>query len=273
MRAPRGGHPTERVAVEENLAAFRLGRAHVAEGRSVASLDGSTGPAPTGSAAVAGTAGALASLVARRRQELVEFQDETLAQEYAEFVERVATAERKLGQEPGELTEAVARHLYGLMAYKDEYEVARLLTSGEGQDQARRVADELGGRLTYRLHPPLLREWGLDHKIGIPAWAMPGLGLLASGKRLRGTRLDPFGRAEVRRVERQLIGEYRAAIERVIADLDESRIGRAVEIARLPDLVRGYETLKLERAAEFRRRLAESMAAYVEPSPVPASVA
>ena len=102
----------------------------------------------------------------------------------------------------------------------------------------------------------MLRALGLDHKITIGAWAEPGIKALAKAKKLRGTRLDPFGRAEVRRVERELPGEYVAAIDAVLGRLSASNLAAAVALAGLADLVRGYEDIKLTSVVRYRAELA-----------------
>src|SRR4029453_8548347 len=122
------------------------------------------------------------------------YQDERYAAEYADFVARVRTAEQ--AALPGEtrLSEAVARSLFKLMAYKDEYEVARLHLTA---DLPRTLAEEFPGgvRVQYNLHPPLLRAMGVNRKLKLGAWFDTAFRALARMKRLRGTALDPFGRA------------------------------------------------------------------------------
>ena len=156
------------------------------------------------------------------------------------------------------LLAAVAANLFKLIAYKDEYEVARLMTDADGLAAAREVAGKRG-KIAWRLHPPLLRAMGLTHKIAIPGWAAPAIKLLAKGKRLRGTPLDPFGYSHVRRLERELPGEYVAAIDRALAVLSAENQGDAVALAELPDLVRGYEEIKVGRVSDYRQRLREAL--------------
>jgi len=106
--------------------------------------------------------------------------------------------------------------------------------------------------LHYNLHPPMLRALGMKRKIKLGTWFDGAFWLLSRMKGLRGTALDPFGRAEVRRVERALIGEYRALIENALAGLSETTYERAVKLAGLPDLIRGYEDIKLRNVRRFR---------------------
>ena len=144
------------------------------------------------------------------------------------------------------------------MAYKDEYEVARLLLADEAAASYRAV----GGpktTVTYHLHPPMLRALGMDRKLKLQRSAVPALRVLRAGKRLRGTLADPFRWAEVRKVERAMIPEYVAAIERLAQHIDATTVETATEIASLPDQVRGYEDLKLRRAGAYRCELADRM--------------
>jgi indolepyruvate ferredoxin oxidoreductase len=152
-------------------------------------------------------------------------------------------------------TTAVARNLHKLMAYKDEYEVARLLLADEAVAGYRAV----GGpdtTVTYHLHPPMLRALGLRRKLKLRRSAVPAMRALRAARSVRGTMADPFRWAEVRRVERAMIPEYLAAMDRVQRRLTAESLDDAVEIASLPDMVRGYEDLKLRRAAAFRSELA-----------------
>jgi indolepyruvate ferredoxin oxidoreductase len=152
---------------------------------------------------------------------------------------------------PGEtrLAEAVARHLFKLMAYKDEYEVARLHLRPEVRESIRA---ELGdAKVRYQLHPPILRALGLQRKLSLGTWFDGVFRLLVALRRLRGSALDPFGYGKVRRVERALVDEYRGMVERVLRDLTPDRHERAVRVACLPDLVRGYEDVKLRSVRRF----------------------
>ncbi len=118
-------------------------------------------------------------------------------------------------------------------------------------------------RVAWKLHPPMLRALGLGRKINIGSWAEPAVHLLARGKRMRGTSLAPFRWPEVRRVERQLAAQYVEAIDRVLGRLSIDNLAAAVDIAELPDLVRGYERIKLANVARYRAALSETLAAFV----------
>ena len=158
------------------------------------------------------------------------------------------------------MAEAYAHGLHKLMAYKDEYEVARLhLLAAE---EARRE-DEFGpgAKVQIMLQPPLLRAMGLDRKVKLGRWAFPALGALRRARRLRGTAFDPFGHAHVRRVERALVGEYRRLVDGALAHLTPATAAQVAAIAALPDLVRGYEEIKLAGVERFREQAEELSAA------------
>ena len=268
------------VAVEANQLAFRWGRALITDpelvhrtaeaahrGRSRESTDGGTAPIPGVPGSIALRIDQLHELVATDTErltmfasELIEWGDTSDAEGWLDVVERVARSERQLEPDQmGRLTEAVAANLYKLIAYKDEYEVARLMTDPDGLAAARAVAGE-SGTVAWKLHPPMLRALGMDSKITIGSWAEPGIRTLAKGKRLRGTPADPFGRAEVRKVERQLPGEFIKAVDRALAALSADTYATAVGLAELPDLVRGYEDIKLANVAIYREALAIALA-------------
>jgi len=144
------------------------------------------------------------------------------------------------------------------MVYKDEYEVARLLTDPQAEAMVRAEFGE-SARVSYRLHPPVLRALGMERKLKLGPWSRPGFRLLRAGKIVRGTKLDPFGHTRVRRVERELIEEYTGTVDDLLGQLSTETYQRAVEIARLPDLVRGYENIKLANVALYRARVQERL--------------
>jgi len=198
----------------------------------------------------------LDEMITRRVEFLGAYQDADYAAQYRAYVAKVRAAEAGASAGSTRLTEAVARYLFKLMAYKDEYEVARLHL-----DHAMRAEIEAkwGGpvRLSWHLHPPILRALGLKKKIRLGAWFAPAFRALRAMKGLRGTALDVFGYAPVRRVERQLIDEYRGLIETVLAKLHPANHDVAVAIAELPDEIRGYEEIKLEAVKRFRDSAAQ----------------
>ncbi len=263
------------VAVEMNLQAFRWGRLYVqdyaAVARQLKQLEVPDEATPTpfselesrrpDAAATArqlldtsGFVGEVRRLAEIRIPELILYQNAGYARRYVEFVEKVVKAERNRMSGQTRLSEAVARYLFKLMAYKDEYEVARLLLKDAF---FQRVRAEFGedAQLAFHLHPPILRALGLKRKLRLGIWFVPMLKRLRALRRLRGTPLDMFGYARVRRVERKLIGEYRQLIESLLPHLNEDNNELAVEIAELPDLIRGYEGIKLASVAEFHQKV------------------
>ncbi len=252
------------AAVEKNLAAFAWGRAVVAAPDAVeqatrppesvvAARELSEAEQELVTLAVNGDQGELRRLVEVRVPELVAYQDERYARSYAELVRRVHVAEQERTPGHGELAEAVARQLFKLMAYKDEYEVARLHL--DAVEQAK-LSAEFGddAKIAFNLHPPMLRAMGLDRKLKLGAWFTPSFRALYRMRRLRGTKLDPFGRAEVRRVERELVGEYEQLVAEALPRLTPETHAAALELLELPDVIRGYEEIKLRNVALFRKR-------------------
>jgi indolepyruvate ferredoxin oxidoreductase len=245
------------AAIEANRAAFRWGRMWVIDPDAVRAAsqfpeDHLSRPDAALEADIVRRGlgdGEVGRVVRLRAADLVAYQDERYARRYLDTVEKVARA----GHD--DLTVAVARNLYKLMAYKDEYEVARLHL----EEAARlHVANEVGEgmKVTYNLHPPMLRALGMTNKVKLGPWFTPVLSGLQKGKKLRGTPVDPFGYAKVRRVERSLVKEYRDVVERLAQRVDADRVGDAVALAGLPDLVRGYEEIKLSNVEHYRSELA-----------------
>ena len=153
-----------------------------------------------------------------------------------------------------ELTEAVAKNLFKLMAYKDEYEVARLYADGAFAEKLRERFDG-DFRLSFHLAPPLLarRDPSTGHlqKREYGAWMMPAFRLLARLKFLRGTAFDPFGYTSDRKAERRLMADYETAITRNIAGLRADRIAALARLARLPEMIRGYGHIKEDAIRTF----------------------
>jgi indolepyruvate ferredoxin oxidoreductase len=147
------------------------------------------------------------------------------------------------------------------MAYKDEYEVARLSLAPELNAAIEHEFGK-GARASYRLHPPVLRALGVNRKISLGPWFRPAFVALKGMRRLRGTAFDPFGRTEVRRVERALVAEYLELVDEVVAGLTHENASLAVELLALPDVVRGYEQIKLDNVEVFHARKAELLAQY-----------
>jgi indolepyruvate ferredoxin oxidoreductase len=210
---------------------------------------------------------ALDELIARREEFLTAYQNAAYAAQYRAFVEKVRAAEAAAGSAGGSgtaLSEAVARGLFKLMAYKDEYEVARLHT-----DPAfvARIAAQFEGdyKLHHHLAPPLLaqkNEKGELRKRAYGGWVRRGFALLARLKGLRGTPLDVFGYTHERRTERALIAEYRASIEELLAGLATGDRALALQIARLPEEIRGYGHVKARHLAAARDKWQRLMAQW-----------
>jgi indolepyruvate ferredoxin oxidoreductase len=244
------------VAVAANTAAFRWGRVAVADPEAFAAA--TAGPAaeqPRTWADLGELAGETRRLAGIRAAQLVDYQGERAARRYVADVLAVWRAEQRAGT-GSEFSAAVAHGLHKLTAYKDEYEVARLLT--DPAFEARLAAEVPGGtRMRYRLHPPVLKAAGRQQKIAFGPWMRPVLRVLAQGKVLRGTPLDPFGRMEMRRLERRLRDDYRAMVLRLARELTADSHATAVAAAQAADLVRGYEDVKLAGVARYHDRLAE----------------
>lgn len=248
------------VAVAANVAAFRWGRVAITDPayfHDIVSPMPGRRAAPAPAHVLAGTSfcGHVGDLIARRASDLIAFQSDKVARRYVDVMEQIWTAERAVGART-EFSEAVAKGLYKFTAYKDEYEVARLLTDPQFLDH---VKSEVPGgeKLTYRLHPPTLRSMGRTSKIGLGPRSHLALRVLARGRRLRGTVFDPFGYAHVRKVERELLAEYVAIVVRLAGELDAENYHHAIEVAGLADMVRGYEGIKLASIDAYRTRLRE----------------
>ncbi|MBM7368320.1 indolepyruvate ferredoxin oxidoreductase family protein [Gordonia hydrophobica] len=250
------------VAVTANQEAFRWGRVAVADPTAFAAATVSSTIAtrsdsevPTHLFVGSPLVGTVRDLVERRAAQLMAHSGERAAAAYVRDIERVWRRERAV-TDSTELSEAVAENLHRLTAYKDEYEVARMLTDTAFLDS---VAAEVPGasNLTYQLHPPVLRAMGREKKIGFGPRSHVALRVLAKGKFLRGTAFDPFGRAEVRKIERRLLAHYRELIDGLLNDLGDAGYARSVEVASAPELVVGYEDVKLRNIDRYRARLGE----------------
>jgi indolepyruvate ferredoxin oxidoreductase len=220
-------------------------------------------------------AATLDEIVARRVRFLTEYQDAAYAERYRRFVVEVADAEEARARGRRGLAEAVATNLFKLMAYKDEYEVARLYTSGEF---ATKLTAQFEGdfRLEFHLAPPLLaprdpttgelqkRVWG--------PWVFTAFKLLARLKGLRGTAFDIFGRTHERRAERRLTAEYEATLRALLPTLGPANHALAVAIARVPEQIRGFGHVKERNLEQAKVREGQLIAAFHQP-PAEASAA
>ena len=212
--------------------------------------------------------GTLDELIERRERFLTGYQNAAYGRRYRDLVERVRAAERERAPGRSELTEAVARYASKLMAYKDEYEVARLYTSGEFK---RRLEQTFEGKYTLRFHlaPPLLArkdEHGHLIKREFGPWMLRAFGLMARLKGLRGTVFDVFGYTAERRMERRLIDEYYTTIDELLSGLNADNHALAVEIAQIPEHIRGYGHVKEAHLAQARRRWTDLLARWRSPA-------
>jgi len=255
------------VAVELNKAAFAWGRrtAHDPKAVEARLAPAVPGPAPPRS---------LDERVAHRVDFLTAYQDAAYGARYRRLVERAQSAEA--ARTPGRrgLAEAVAGGYFKLLAYKDEYEVARLHAHSGFRE---RLAEEFEGDYRVELHlaPPLLArrdpDTGRPRKRTFGPWLLPVLGLLARLRRLRGTPLDPFGYMRERRLERRLIREYEAVVAELLAGLDHDNHALAVEIAGLPEEMRGFGHVKEANVTRAKAREAALLAAFRSPEPARAA--
>jgi indolepyruvate ferredoxin oxidoreductase len=253
------------VAIEQNKAAFEWGRRAAQDWASVEKLltAESHGAHRDHGAQVIEfkKRETLDDIIAKRVDFLTSYQNAAYANDYQAFVERVKQAESTLGKT--QLTEAVARYLFKLMAYKDEYEVARLHSDTAFHERIKGLF-EGDVKLTYHLAPPLLSKKnakGELQKSAYGAWMKSAFGLLAKFKGLRGTALDIFGYTHERQTERALIGQYRASIERALAQLTVSNHATAVELARIPEQIKGFGHVKERNLAAARQKWAQLEAA------------
>ena len=236
---------------EANLASFDWGRRAAEEPDLLDRLGGHVEPdAPAEET--------LNQLIARRADFLKGYQSGRYAKRYLALVEQARAAEAPLGREA--FTRAVAQSAFRLMAYKDEYEVARLHLDAA---QKARIAETFEGdyQIRYHLAPPMLSK--TDPRTGRPAkrafgrWIEPGFRVLAAMKPLRGTPLDPFGRTEERRMERSLVAEFAEEVAQLSGSLSEGTHARAVSLAELPQMIRGFGPVKEANVAAYRARRAE----------------
>jgi len=259
------------VGVEANLQAFRHGRAWVADQDTIRRA-AAPAPNPAGTpeeialaalskggraaverlrdrAATAGLDETSRELLATRLADLADYQSPAYAGRYLDAVLAADARERAVDPERHEITHAVIRNLYKLLAYKDEYEVARLYLQ-PAFDASMRTTFANPRQVRYQLHPPLLRALGLDRKLSLrPAVARPAFRALRALRRLRGTPFDLFGYAKLRRTERELIGWYQDLVTRSLERLRPHNHDLVVALANLPDRIRGYEHIKLASAA------------------------
>jgi indolepyruvate ferredoxin oxidoreductase len=232
-------------AVAMNKAAFHWGRRAVIDRASVEAL---AKPSPSSASDAEHLSESFAETVARREKYLSAYQNTAYAKRYRTWVDKVTGAEALRASGKSGLADAVARYLFKLMAYKDEYEVARLYTDGAF---AKQVQSAFGGdnlRYEFHLAPPILARHdpatGLPRKMSFGPWLMPAFRVLAKLKFLRGSALDPFGRTIERQTERRLIGDYETMLDEVLARLTPDNHHLAVGLAAIPEKIRGFGHVK-----------------------------
>ena len=252
------------VAVKMNLSAFDWGRRTAAD-RDAVERRAAPGIAPSIEVAPPRERETLESVIERRAVFLADYQDAAYAGRYRGFVERVRAAERSRAKGMRGFAEAVARGYFKLLAYKDEYEVARLHAAPEFR---RRLEAVFEGDYTLEFHlaPPLFARrdpaTGEPRKARYGPWMMRAFGVLARFRGLRGTVLDPFGYTRERRRERGLIERYERVVSSLVDDLDHANHAIAIEIASLPDRIRGFGHVKARSIEDAEQREAELLAGF-----------
>ena len=264
------------AAIEMNRTAFAWGRLAAIDPQAVLEAAG-LAVAPAGTApAIAdplqdlALSGSLDEVVERRVRFLTEYQDRAYAGRYVALVDTVRQAEQRKAPGSTALAEAVAKYYFKLMAYKDEYEVARLYTRS---DFRARLAKQFDGDYTVHLNlaPPLFAKRDADGhlvKREYGPWMFTAFGLLAKLKFLRGGAFDVFGRTQERRMERQLIADYARTVEELLQTLDPDNVALAAQIAAVPEGIRGYGHVKEAHLAKAKAREAELLARWRAPAQV-----
>jgi indolepyruvate ferredoxin oxidoreductase len=245
------------VSVGFNKAAFNWGRTAAHDLASVVKL---TTPAQV---IEFKRSQSLDDVIKRRVELLTAYQDDGYAQQYKAFVERVRAEEARLGK-GSRLAEAVAKYLYKLMAYKDEYEVARLYTDPAFMEKIGAMF-EGDIKLKFHLAPPMFAKHDKEGhlvKQEYGPWMMKAFKVLAKLKGLRGTPFDPFGHTGERRTERALIKDYRALVEALLPKLTADNLAQAVAIASIPEDIRGFGHVKERNLKAAKAKEAALVAAF-----------
>jgi indolepyruvate ferredoxin oxidoreductase len=233
-------------AVAMNKAAFHWGRRAACEPAAVEAI---VKPAPEAASDARTLSQSFEEMVARRVAYLTAYQNAAYAGRYRQWVEKTKAAEAARAPGKSGLDDAVARYLFKLMAYKDEYEVARLYADESFAKQVSREVDGENLRLYVHLAPPLLarpdKVTGEPKKMTVGPWIFPLFRLLAKFKFLRGTALDPFGYSNERRTERALVREYETMLGEVLAGLNSENHHIAVGLAAIPEKIRGFGHVKM----------------------------
>jgi indolepyruvate ferredoxin oxidoreductase len=248
------------AAVESNKQSFYWGRLAAVEPERVAEA-----AIPAAQSESQRLSASLDEVIERRRAFLTDYQDEAYAKRYADFVARVRDVEAT--KQPGmtDLTEAIARYYFKLLAIKDEYEVARLYAE---TDFVERVKAQFEGdyKLEFHLAPPTMNKpdatTGVAKKSTYGPWMLPAFRVLAKMRRLRGGAFDVFGKTEERKRERALIGDYEKLVDELLASLTPHNYEDAVALASIPEHIRGYGHVKERHLADAKKREAELLARF-----------
>jgi indolepyruvate ferredoxin oxidoreductase len=253
------------AAVEKNKAAFDWGRRAAVDPQSVKKM----ATPPEAKPDTQRLSQTIEEMIARRKQYLTGYQDAAWAERYAALVAKVQRAEAEKFAGKKALSAAIARYYFKLMAYKDEYEVARLYSQS---DFRKRIADQFEGdyKLTFHMAPPIMSE--VDPNTGelkkrlFGPWMMTAFSVLAKFKGLRGGALDIFGYTAERKMERQLIADYESTVDALLAALSADNYDVAVDIASIPEFIRGFGHVKHEHFVEAKKREAELLEKFRNPA-------
>jgi indolepyruvate ferredoxin oxidoreductase len=255
-------------AVKMNKAAFHWGRRAAIDPAAVENL---AKPASSIAIDARHLSESFEETVQRRVKFLTAYQNAAYAERYRTLVERAKVAEESRAPDKSGLADAVARYLFKLMAYKDEYEVARLYTDGAFLKQVENEFDGDNLRFEFHLAPPILakldKTTGVPRKMSFGPWMLSAFRLLAKFKFLRGTGLDPFGRTLERRTERKLIADYEATLGEVLAKLAPENHHLAVGIAVIPEKIRGFGHIKQKHLTAAKADEAALLEQYRDGSP------
>ncbi|MDO8876218.1 MAG: indolepyruvate ferredoxin oxidoreductase family protein [Pseudolabrys sp.] len=257
----KGGLPLSAEAVEKaiemngeaivmNTSAFRYGRRAAIDPAAVESL---IAPRPAEENDSLRLSQSFGETVERRVAFLTAYQNARYARRYRALVDKVVAAEAEKAPGQSALSEAVARYLFKLMAYKDEYEVARLYTDTSFVERVKSTFAAADLRFEFHLAPPLLAKvdpaTGEPKKMSFGPWILRAFAVLAKFKSLRGTPLDPFGYTQERRMERRLVVEYQDLLEMIMAELSPLNYATAVALASIPEKIRGFGPVKQRNLA------------------------
>jgi indolepyruvate ferredoxin oxidoreductase len=252
------------TAVESNTRSFHWGRLAVVAPDKVEAAAAPSAARPDSQR----LSQSLDETISRRVRFLTGYQDAAYAQRYAALLATVGDAEARVMPGITDLSEAVARYYFKLLAIKDEYEVARLYAES---DFAQRVEAQFEGayKLNFHMAPPIFNKpdpaTGVPRKSTYGPWMMKAFALLARMRRLRGTALDVFGRTTERRMERALVGEYETTVAEIVAGLTPANHATAVELASIPEHIRGYGHVKEAHIRTAKSRELALLAAFRSP--------